>query len=155
MIPEDMADEFLVRFGIIIDNADAAGMASAKIEYGDLLAAGTLNQALKLIGIIDIPMQNDEGGKTVIPDQIIDTAGNVAAVMGPVPVHGGIENKQGIPGCTGGTVQFAQEIVLQKSMGLRHTQTDPFRTVRDVDTLFHLYLRKADQNAECILYNLF
>ena len=55
MIPEDMADEFLVRLGIIIDNADAAGMASVKIEYGDLLAAGTLNQALKLIGIIDIP----------------------------------------------------------------------------------------------------
>ena len=88
MVPEDMADELLIGFGVVVHNAGAEGMAPSQVENGKPLVPGAPDDAVQLLGVIDIPVQEDQGGKLVIADHVIDAAGDIAAVAGPVPVHG-------------------------------------------------------------------
>ena len=137
MIPDDVADHFLERRAVVVHDAFAQGMTATEIQHGNFLRPGAADHPLQLILIVNVSVKDDQGGQPVIPDEIVDAAGDVSAVAGPVPVHGGIEHKQTVSGPAGFLFQLAEKIVLQQRMRLGQTDADPLRGDCDIDPVFH------------------
>ena len=101
MIPDDVADHFLERRAVVVHDAFAQGMTATEIQHGNFLRPGAADHPLQLILIVNVSVKDDQGGQPVIPDEIVDAAGDVSGAAA-----GGNSNPK-----TGVTTAFAAFVI--------------------------------------------
>ena len=68
-------------------NRLVVAVGPADLEHGNVLLTGLVDELLLHLGVVEVSGKDHHSGKLVEVYKIIDTAGDVPAVAGPVIIH--------------------------------------------------------------------